>query len=352
MEREKREYRADPIKLKRLRVQYGLNLEQFCGKSGLDKATARKLSRGIPVTLTTLSIAAKVFGITDHLELLHPDELVALGVDPAVTVSGETVQEWLVEAHLTAWEKTANGLQYHLARLRHRFLPSRLARGKCYELRHLAVAERQRLEGQLRRHAEVCERVGRHPNVAENITATFVENGGLWWVLDRFEEGTTLAERLVEGPLEGTSLKTVMTGIAVGLDALHREKIIRRELSPRFVLLRKKDLTPVLTDFELAKLLDGVPTVSPAGGWPDDPYLAVEVVSRGTVDGRADLYSWGRVFVHCLLGRLPEPGADADAVRNSTLPAAVRAVSIACLALAKSDRPASVADVLKALKKW
>ena len=58
------------------------------------------------------------------------------------------------------------------------------------------------------------------------------------------------------------------------------------------------------------------------------------------------------MFVHCLAGRLPEPGADADAVRTSTLPAGVRAVLTACLALPKSDRPASVADVLKALRKW
>ena len=352
MEREKRNYRTDKLKLRRLRAQFAFSVEQFCGKSGLDKATARKLFRGEPVILSTLAIAAKVFGITNHLELLHPDELVALGVDPAVTVSGDTVQEWRIEARLTPWEKTANGLQYHVARLRHRFLPSRLARGKCYELRHLPVAERHRLEDHLRRHPEVCGRIGDHPNVAENVTATFTENGGLWWVLDEFEDGPTLAERLKEGPLEGTSLKTVMTGIAAGLGALHRERIVRRELSPRFVLLRRKDLTPVLTDLELAKLLDGAPTVSPAGGWPDDPYLAEEVVSRGTVDGRADLYSWGRVFVHGLTGRLPEPGADADAVRNSTLPAGVRAVLVSCLALPKSDRPASVADVLKALKKW
>ena len=352
MGREQREYRADPLKLRRLRLQFGLNFYQFGAVSGLDKATVRKLSDGRPVLLSTLTVAAKVFGITDHLELLHPDELVALGVDPAATAAGETVQEWQVEAHLTAWEKTANGLQYHLARLRHRFLPSRLARGKCYELRHLPVAERRRLEEHLRRHPEVCDRIGDQPNVAKNFTATFTENGGLWWVLDQFEDGPTLTERLADGPLEGTSLKTVMTGIAAGLDALHRKQVIRRELSPRFVLLRKKDLTPVLTDFELAKLLDGVPTVSPVGGWPDDPYLAEEVASRGTVDGRADLYSWGRVFVHCLTGRLPEPGADADAVRNSTLPPAVRAVLVSCLALPKSDRPAAVADVLKALRKW
>ena len=257
MEREKREYRADELKLKRLRAQFALTVEQFCWKAAMDKATARKLLKGTPVSLHTLKSAATVFGITDHLELLHPDELVALGVDPAVTVSGDTVQEWLIEARLTAWEKTANGLQYHVARLRHRFLPSRLARGKCYELRHLPVAERRRLEEHLRRHPEVCGRIGDHPNVAENFTATFTENGGLWWVLDKVEVGATLAERLADGPLEGKSLKTVMTGIAAGLDALHRERVVRRELSPRFVLLRKKDLTPVLTDFELAKLLDG-----------------------------------------------------------------------------------------------
>lgn len=352
MEREKREYRVDPVKLKRLRVQYGLNLEQFCGRSGLDKATARKLSKGTPVTLTTVTIAAKVFGITNHLDLLHPDELAELGVEPAATAAGETVHEWQVEARLTPWETTANGLQYHLARLRHRYLPNRLGRGKCYELRHLAVSERQRLEAHLRRHPEVCERIKGHPHVATNLTATFVENGGLWWVIDEPVDGPTLAERLAEGPLEGASLKTVMTGLAAGLGALHAAGVVRRELSPRFVLLRKKDLSPVLTDFELAKLLDGVPTVSPAGGWPDDPYLAEEVKGRGTVGVRADLYSWGRVFVHALTGRLPDLGTDVAAVRDSALPAAVRATVAACLAVPPSDRPVSAADVLKAIRKW
>ena len=132
-------------------------------------------------------------------------------------------------------------------------------------LRRTAVGSFSEAEAQPPDACTLMEPVGAvrdYPHVTvDDGTADMVRHGR---VLDRFEEGTTLAERLVEGPLEGTSLKTVMTGIAVGLDALHREKIVRRELSPRFVLLRKKDLTPVLTDFELAKLLDGVPTVSPA----------------------------------------------------------------------------------------
>ena len=352
MDREKRDYRPDYLKMRRLRIQFGLTVEEFCEKAGIIKETGRKLFNGKPVSLYTLSIAAGVFKIDNNLELLHPDELPALGIDPEVTLSGDTIQEWRIEARLSPWEKTANGLQYHFAHLSHRFLPSRFARGKCYDLRYPPSPERRRLEVQLQRHPEVCARVPDHPNVAKNFSALSVDHGGLWWVIDEFVNGSTLAERLNEGPLDNSALKTVMGGIAAGLGVLHKADVVRRELSPRFVILRNKDRTPVLTDFELAKLLDGAPTVSPTGAWPDDPYLAPEVVSRGTVDARADLYSWGRVFAHALLGTLPEPGADADAVRSAALPAAVKTILISCLALPKSDRPASVAEVQKALKRW
>ena len=92
------------------------------------------------------------------------------------------------------------------------------------------------------------------------------------------------------------ALQVVMTGIACGLKALHRAGIIRRELSPRFVLLREADDRPILMDLELAKLSEGVPTVSPQE-WPEDPYRAIEVGGDAPIDARADLYSWGRIFV-------------------------------------------------------
>ena len=67
-------------------------------------------------------------------------------------------------------------------------------------------------------------------------------------------------------------LARVMRQIAEGLKALHAAEIIRRELSPRFVLLRESGIeSVVLTDFELGKLFDGSPTV--ASDWPSDPYL-------------------------------------------------------------------------------
>jgi serine/threonine protein kinase len=349
-DKEKREYRTDRVKLGRLRAQYALTIEQFWAKAAMDAGTAKKMFHGGPVSLKTLAKAAKVFGVTDHLELLHPDELRELGVDPSLTFSSRHVQEWEIERFLSPWERTANGLQFCVAKMRHRFLETRFARGKCYWLRHLQVKERQRLAKELSRHPDVCELIGKDEHIAQNLTATFVEDGGLWWVLDRWEEGPTLAERLKEGPLDGAATRTVMTGVAEGLRALHKAKVVRRELAPRFIILHA-DLCPVLTDFELAKLLEGK-TVAPKEGWQDDPYRAIEVAGEGVVDERADLYSWGRIFVEAASGSLPAKGKENAAVTRLPCPDHVKDVVLRCLAPTRSSRPSAMDEVLKAMKRW
>ena len=48
MELEQRNFRADPLKLKRLRIAASLSVQEFQKVSGLNKDTARKLLRGEP----------------------------------------------------------------------------------------------------------------------------------------------------------------------------------------------------------------------------------------------------------------------------------------------------------------
>lgn len=104
-----------------------------------------------------------------------------------------------------------------------------------------------------------------------------------------------------------------MREIAIGLKALHNEGIILRELRPTTILLREGTGTVLLTDFELAKLSDGRPTVS-RDRWPRNPYRANEV-GAPTIDTTVDLYSWGRILVRAVCGkplppmnfRLPRP---------------------------------------------
>ena len=348
MELEQRNFRADPLKLKRLRITASLSARDFQKVSGLNKDTARKLLRGEPVFLNTLSQAVReAFNINNPLEVLHPEELVELGVHTEVPSPGQ-VLEWEIEEYLTGWQPTSNGLQYQLLRLRHRFLEGRLARGKCYELRHMSTKESSRIDKYLHRHVEVCERIGGHPNIAVNLTAAFV--GGLWWVLDRWEDGETLAERLRSGALGEYELRFIMSGIAQGLAELHKAGVIRRELSPKSVLLRASSDRPILTDMELAKVAAGGPTVSPEE-WPDDPYRALEVAGDAPLDERADVYSWGRIFVHAATGTLSERGEE-RLPDDDVVPEIVRKVVLQSVDVLPSKRPSDMKPVLKALKVW
>ena len=106
MELEQREFRADPLKMKRLRVAAGLTVKDFTTLADLDRTTVAKILRGDPVFLKSLAVAAKrVFNITNPLEVLHPDELQAMGVQTDVPSPGQ-VLEWEIEEYLTGWEKT------------------------------------------------------------------------------------------------------------------------------------------------------------------------------------------------------------------------------------------------------
>lgn len=91
-------------------------------------------------------------------------------------------------------------------------------------LRHLSTQQREQMEQYLIRHAEVCEKTEGHPNVAVNLTSAPVD--GLWWVLDRWEDGETLEMRLGKGALSDYELNFIMRGIATGLAELHRCEVI------------------------------------------------------------------------------------------------------------------------------
>lgn len=346
MELQQRKFRADPLKLKRLRVAAGLTVQEVTERSGLDKATVRKLLNGEPVFLNSLKLAVEtVFGIESPLEVLHPEELAAMG---AATETPGRVLEWEVAEHLSPWKETSNGLQYQEMRLVHAYLPNREARGKCYELRHLADQDRARLETHLRRHPDVCERVGAHPNVAENLTAA--EVSGQWWVLDRWVAGETLTDRIdAEGPLGEYALRRVTTGVAEGLAVLHAAGIIRRELSAEKVLLRESDDLAVLVDLELAKLTEGEPTVAPEE-WPDDPFRAPEVGGDAPVDERADLYSWGKLLLYASFGE--RALTCLEGLSRDDLPVEVAKVAMACVSPGRSQRPTGIDAVLGVLRGW
>ena len=92
----------------------------------------------------------------------------------------------------------------------------------------------------LKRHAIVCGHFRGHPQIPINLAPLVEEGEDCWWVIDEWIPGPTLAEILAAGPVDPSKLPRVMREIALGLEALHGQGIIRRELSPRFVILRDR----------------------------------------------------------------------------------------------------------------
>jgi serine/threonine protein kinase len=356
--------RLDPDKVHYLRLKKGWSLEKLiqvakdasdAGSDGASERTIEKACKGGQVYVDTGRIIAQLLGATNLVSILHPDLLRELRPpssweNPLVFFS--TVGEWDAIQPIEEEQQTSNGLRYDVWKLRHRHVANRLGRAKCYDLSQLSTKDRTRLKTHLTRHSEVCDRIGSHPNIARNVSAAEWECGALWWVIDEWIDGENLSALLESNRLSAPAVPNIMRQIASALQAMHAADIVRRELSPRFVLIRQSDHAAVLTDFELAKLLDGAPTVSPKKAWPDDPYRAVEVDGDAPIDARADIYSWGRILVHAVAGELPAKGQEADAVGKAALPPAVRRLALSCVAPARSARPNSMDEVLAAIKKW
>lgn len=357
---DRRYVRLDPRKLDYLRLKLGWNLDELfsraaAGAAPLDKRTVKAIVNGEPAFLNSAKAVATLVGAENLIAVLHPDLLRELTPpsswdDPLEFFA--TVGEWDVEGPLEGEQQTSNGLHYDIWKVRHRHVPDRLGRAKCYDLSQLSSKDRTRSRTHLTRHSEVCDRVGAHPHMARNLSTTEWEHGGLWWVIDEWVEGEKLSHLLDSQRLPLAVMPNLLRQIAAALQAMHAADIVRRELSPRFVLVRQADHSAVLTDFELSKLLDGAPTVSPQESWPDDDYRAIEVDSSEVVDARADVYSWGRILVHAACGELPAKGQEAAALAKTKLPPAVRRVAMSCVALPRSDRPDSMAKVIAAIKNW
>jgi serine/threonine-protein kinase len=168
-------------------------------------------------------------------------------------------------------------------------------------------------------------------------------------VIDDWVGEQTLADRLNTAAWPASELPRLLLEVAMGLQALHTAGVVFRELAPARVLISDQDGRAVLTDFELAKLLDGSPSVS--SEWPEDAYRAPEV-DGGNATIQADLYSFGKLAVTAVAGTLVDHDAAMGMFHEAGVPRRLVTSLNACLEPVPARRPAELAPLLKELTRW
>ena len=141
-----------------------------------------------------------------------------------------------------------------------------------------------------------------HPNIVQ--IHDFGNQDDITYIVMEYVDGGTLKDRL-KRPLAVPEAVEFMIQAAEGLDCAHRNGIIHRDVKPANMLLRK-DGHLLLSDFGIAKILEGTTNLTRVGTGIGTPqYMSPEQGTGQAVDRRSDIYSLGIVLFHCLTGRVP-----------------------------------------------
>jgi serine/threonine protein kinase len=119
-----------------------------------------------------------------------------------------------------------------------------------------------------------------------------------------FLSAGTLEQRIKKGISPSRSVQLIKQ-IATALGFAHQLGVIHRDIKPQNILFRD-DGIPVLTDFGIARLMDGGPQLTVPGHAMGSPlYMSPEQINGCTIDARADLYALGILFYMMLTRKLP-----------------------------------------------
>jgi hypothetical protein len=339
----------DSSMVQQLLVQRGLSVRGLAKLADVSPNTALRVTHNEKIQLAS---ARKIF---DALEIADPRPFIQSSsttqpVGSSATYhDDEVLGEWQVESMDTRSIELSNGLTFQRYKLIHRELPDTRAWGKCYDLTQLRTRDQTRVQEQLTRHPVVCRALRHCPRFPANERVVCNRDRSRFWVIDAWYAGPTLEDKLRYGPLSPSLLPRVMKQILEGLEALHQAAIIRRELAPRYVVLAEPNGEVLLTELELAKLLQG--TISVSETWGEDPYRAPEVESE-EIDHRVDFYSWSQILLHAATGVRPPAPAEPALLKQISLPPKVEAIAQRCLSASYTWRPKSAAEIRQAIQDW
>ena len=211
-----------------------------------------------------------------------------------------------------------------------------------------------------------------HPNIV-SIHEIGEHNGQHYFSMD-YIAGESLNSRIARGPLPAREAATILAKVAQAVSFAHVAGVIHRDLKPANILLDSKN-EPHVTDFGLAKRVEGEPGASATGGLTQTgqvlgtpSYMPPEQAAGKTkeIGPRADVYSLGAVLYCALTGRPPFQAAstldtllqviDQDPVAprslNASVPLDLETICLKCLEKNPARRYASAQELADELQRF
>src|SRR5260370_5438244 len=164
-----------------------------------------------------------------------------------------------------------------------------------------------------------------HPNIV--TIHDFNEQDGILYIVMHIVDGGTLkqqSEAMPERPggirsMDLEEVNPIFTQVADALAYAHRKGIIDGDIKPVNVLMDQSN-RPILSDFGIAKVLEGTKELTrPGAGVGTPEYMSPEQCKGEHVDGRADIYALGIMLFECLTGRTPFMGDNYPALAHSQI---------------------------------
>ncbi|OGV88261.1 MAG: hypothetical protein A3K19_28710 [Lentisphaerae bacterium RIFOXYB12_FULL_65_16] len=170
------------------------------------------------------------------------------------------------------------------------------------------------------------------------------------YIVMEYVDGGSLAQFLAtQGKMPAPDAVRLIRDVARGLAYAHRLGLVHRDVKPGNILLATDETgqpSPKLVDFGLARLPDVTDEAERGRAVGTPLYMAPEQYRDAAgVDGRADIYSLGKVLYHLVTGDVP----NVFSPEKVPPPAALAEIIVKCTAHGPDDRYPDANELARAL---